>query len=125
MVGAQAWAIGDPFSAPVAIVASAVFGMYVAARRRLLVELADQARAEERVRLAGEMHDVVTHRINLMVLQAGALGATAPDQRVREAAAEIRRAGQQALAELRDLVGVLRSGGTVTAPPRRACSPCD
>ena len=40
---------------------------------------------------------------------------TAPDQRVREAAGEIRHAGQQALAELRDLVGVLRSGGNVTA----------
>jgi signal transduction histidine kinase len=114
MAGAHAWAITDPFSAPIAIVASAVYGMYVAARRRLALELADQARAEERVRLAGEMHDVVTHRINLMVLQAGALGATAPDERVREAAGEIRHAGQQALAELRDLVGVLRTGGAVT-----------
>jgi signal transduction histidine kinase len=117
MVGAHAWAIADPFSAPVAIVASAVFGLYVAARRRLILELAEQARVEERVRLAGEMHDVVTHRINLMVLQAGALGARTTDPAARAAADELGEAGRQALAELRDLLGVLRTGGTTGAGP--------
>ncbi len=109
MVGAHAWKIVDPFSAPITICASGVLGMYVAARGRLLVELAEQARAEERVRLAGEMHDVVTHRINLMVLQAGALGTATPDPAVKAAADEMCEAGRQALAELRDLVGVLRT----------------
>ncbi|MEJ2860879.1 sensor histidine kinase [Actinomycetospora flava] len=101
-------------------------GLYVGTRREAIagaVEraeraereqdlLAEQARADERVRLAGEMHDVVTHRINLMVLQAGALGVDSDDPAVRDAAEDLRRAGVQALAELRDLVGVLRAGRT-------------
>jgi signal transduction histidine kinase len=78
-----------------------------AERERYL--LAKQARAEERTRLAGEMHDVVTHRVSLMVLQAGALGITAADEATRQAAEELRAAGVQALDELRDLVGILRT----------------
>ncbi len=71
--------------------------------------LAEQARAEERARLAGEMHDVVTHRVSLMVLQAGALRMTAPDETTRQAAEDLRATGCQALDELRDLVGILRA----------------
>src|SRR5690242_18497577 len=78
-----------------------------AERERYL--LAEQARAEERARLAGEMHDVVTHRVSLMVLQAGALSVTAADDATRQAAEELRAAGVQALDELRDLVGILRT----------------
>src|SRR5690348_3487647 len=78
-----------------------------AERERYL--LAEQARAEERARLAGEMHDIVTHRVSLMVLQAGALGITATDEATRQAAEELRAAGVQALDELRDLVGILRT----------------
>jgi signal transduction histidine kinase len=78
-----------------------------AERERYL--LAERARAEERARLAGEMHDVVTHRVSLMVLQAGALGITATDEATRQAAEELRAAGVQALDELRDLVGILRT----------------
>jgi signal transduction histidine kinase len=82
--------------------------------------LAEQARAEERARLAGEMHDVVTHRVSLMVLQAGALRMTAPDEATRQAAEELRAAGCQALDELRDLVGILRTapdGAEVPSTP--------
>jgi signal transduction histidine kinase len=89
-----------------------------AERERYL--LAEQARTEERARLAGEMHDVVTHRVSLMVLQAGALRMTAPDQATRQAAEELRAAGCQALDELRDLVGILRTapdGGEVPSTP--------
>ncbi|MFC5137397.1 sensor histidine kinase [Actinomycetospora rhizophila] len=101
-------------------------GLYVGSRREAIagaVEradraereqelLAEQARADERVRLAGEMHDIVTHRINLMVLQAGALAVRSDDPAVHDAAEDLRGAGVQALAELRDLVGVLRAGRT-------------
>ncbi|MGI8330530.1 sensor histidine kinase [Actinomadura scrupuli] len=100
----------------------ALLGLYIAARRRLLEEmteraeraereqhlLAERARADERARLAAEMHDVVTHRVTLMVLQAGALRVTAPDETTRTAAEDMRLTGCQALEELRDLVGVLR-----------------
>ncbi|HEY2129737.1 MAG TPA: histidine kinase [Streptosporangiaceae bacterium] len=98
-------------------------GLYFVARRRLVQALteraeraereqhllAGQARAEERARLAGEMHDVVTHRVSLMVLQAGALRMTAKDEATRQAAEDLRAAGCQALDELRDLVGILRT----------------
>lgn len=100
-----------------------LLALYFDARRRLvraLTEraeraererhlLAEQARAEERARLAGEMHDVVTHRVSLMALQAGALRMTAPDEATRQAAEELRAAGCQALEELRDLIGILRT----------------
>lgn len=71
--------------------------------------LAEPARAEERARLAGEMHDVVTHRVSLMVLQAGALKMTAWDEATRRATEELCAAGCQALEELRDLGGILRT----------------
>jgi signal transduction histidine kinase len=99
----------------------ALLGVYIAARRRLLHEtteraeravreqhlLAERARADERARLAAEMHDIVTHRVSLMVLQAGALRVTAVDDATRTAAEDLRVAGCQALEELRDLVGIL------------------
>jgi signal transduction histidine kinase len=105
-------------------VGGALLGMYAGARRRLLQALVDraeraereqhlvaqQARVEERVRLAAAMHDVVTHRVSLMVVQAGGLKVTSHDGAVRAAAEDLRVAGCQALAELRDLVGLLRDG---------------
>ncbi|MFC4493252.1 sensor histidine kinase [Streptomyces ovatisporus] len=100
-----------------------LLAMYFDARKRLVQALteraeraererhllAEHARAEERARLAGEMHDVVTHRVSLMALQAGALQMTAEDEATRQAAEELRAAGCQALEELRDLVGILRT----------------
>ncbi|MEV0648763.1 histidine kinase [Phytomonospora sp. NPDC050363] len=70
--------------------------------------LAEAALAEERTRLAGEVHDVVGHRVVLMILHAEALRRGSADERTREAAETLGEAGRQALGEMRELVGVLR-----------------
>ncbi|GLY86540.1 sensor histidine kinase [Actinoallomurus iriomotensis] len=79
---------------------------------------AEQARAQERTRIAREMHDVVAHRVSLMVLHAGALEVGAGDERTAEAAALIRGIGREALSDLRNVLGVLRSpyAGAATVP---------
>ena len=78
----------------------ALIGGYVAMRRRLV----DRALAEQRGRLAADLHDTITHRMTLIVLRAGVLGMSARDAGTRAAAEELRAAGCQALEELRDLV---------------------
>ena len=126
VIGSHAW--DAPPNAPwslqslIFIGVPALLGMYMAARRRLMRSLieraeraereqqlrAEQARIDERARLAAEMHDVVTHRVSLMVLRAGALRMSADNEATRQAAEELRVAGSQALDELRELVGILR-----------------
>ncbi|MFI6037614.1 sensor histidine kinase [Streptomyces sp. NPDC051315] len=110
-----------------------LLGLYVGARRRLMESLreradslerelqllaeraeerAEWARNEERTRIAREMHDVVAHRVSLMVVHAAALQAVArkdPEKAVRNAAL-VGDMGRQALTELREMLGVLRSG---------------
>ncbi|MFG1867731.1 sensor histidine kinase [Micromonospora arborensis] len=109
-----------------------VFGLWVRARRDTLAALrdraerlereqearADRVRAEERTRIAREMHDVVAHRVSLMVVQAGALEVTALDPATVEAAALIRTTGRQALTDLREVLGVLRQAGPTVVPER-------
>ncbi|NUS41985.1 MAG: two-component sensor histidine kinase [Terrabacter sp.] len=73
---------------------------------------AEAARAEERTRLAGEVHDVVSHRVVLMILHAEALRRSAPDESTREVAEGLGDTGRQALGEMRELVGLLRGEPT-------------
>jgi len=72
-----------------------------------------QAVAEERARIARELHDVVAHSISLMTVQAGAerlaLGTERPQ--TTEALTQIEHTGRQALAEMRRLLGMLRLPG--------------
>jgi signal transduction histidine kinase len=124
------------FLAPaVLVIAISVVGRNMRTRRRYLQELEERAVrlererhalaraavAEERARIAREMHDVVAHTVSVMVAQADGAGVAvrdAPDK--AEAALDvIADAGREALAELRRLLGVLREGaenGTAPQP---------
>jgi signal transduction histidine kinase len=72
--------------------------------------LAERAVAEERVRIAQELHDVVAHNVSLIVVQAQALGATAGDPTVREATDGIADLGREAMAEMHRTLKLLRAG---------------
>jgi signal transduction histidine kinase len=67
--------------------------------------------AEERARIARELHDVVAHSVSVMVLQTGAVRRLLGEQqeREREALGDVERTGREALAEMRRLLGVLRA----------------
>jgi signal transduction histidine kinase len=71
--------------------------------------LAERAVAEERVRIAQELHDVVAHNVSLIVVQAQALGATHPDEKVTEASTGIADLGRQAMAEMHRTLRLLRA----------------
>ena len=66
--------------------------------------------AEERARIARELHDVVGHSVSVMTVQAsGVRRLLRPEQeREREALLIVERTGREALAEMRRMVGVLR-----------------
>ncbi len=68
-----------------------------------------RAAAEERRRIAREMHDVVAHSVSVMVVQAGGARRILDrdPERAVAAAAQIERTGREALAEMRRLLGVL------------------
>lgn len=103
------------------VVVPIVLGRLLATRRKLRAQLrtlsaaqlrlnqsaVEAARAEERVRLAREMHDVVSHQMSLISMQAGVL-QVAQEANRREIAGTIRELADTGLTELRGLVGSLR-----------------
>ncbi len=112
----------------IALVATVVLGLYLGARRELLWTLrqraeraeaeqelrATRARENERARIAREMHDVLAHRISQISMHAGALAYRSdlgPDQ-LRGQAEVIQSAANEALADLRGVLGVLRDSET-------------
>ncbi|MER0478563.1 histidine kinase [Streptomyces sp. Edi2] len=108
----------------------AVLGLWSRARREVIEGLeeraahlereqaarAEQARTQERARIARDMHDVVAHRVSLMVLHAGALEVNAKDEETAAAAELIRTTGREALTQLRDVIGVLKSASDEGGP---------
>uniref|UniRef100_UPI003A8A7DFF sensor histidine kinase n=1 Tax=Streptomyces sp. Agncl-13 TaxID=3400628 RepID=UPI003A8A7DFF len=81
-----------------------------AERRRLAAELATAA---ERARIARELHDVVTHHVTAMVVQADAAQflITSAPERATTGMASVSDTGRRALTELRYLLGVLEATG--------------
>jgi len=79
------------------------------------------AAAEERARIARELHDLVGHSVSVMVLQAGAAEAVVRDRPAQAAAAlqSIQETGRTAIDELRRVLGLLReddAGAETSAP---------
>ncbi|MFL6098776.1 MAG: sensor histidine kinase [Actinomycetales bacterium] len=116
-----------------------ILGGYVGARRDLVASLreradraeserelrAEQARLGERTRIAQEMHDVLAHKVSLIALHAGGLelNPDAGPDTVERSAILIRSTARQALEDLRDVLGVLRTdesadGATLAPQPK-------
>jgi Histidine kinase len=117
-------------------------GMFVRARRQLVLSLrerayraeteqqlrVEQARQHERARIAREMHDVLAHRISLLSMHAGALEfrPDAPPDEIARAAGVVRASAHQALQDMREVIGVLREDprdGDPRAPAADAREP--
>ncbi|MBY8887711.1 sensor histidine kinase [Streptomyces sp. PTM05] len=141
------WAFAIAVLVAVGLTAPPVLlGLYVGARRRLVETLreraddlerelsllaekagerAERARIEERTRIAREMHDVVAHRVSLMVVHASALRTVVredPDRAIGSAEL-LGDMGRQALNELRQMLGVLRTGAVAPAAAPAAVPP--
>lgn len=68
--------------------------------------------AKERNQLAREMHDVVSHQVSLIAVQAGALKVSTTDPNAKQAAENVRQLSVNTLDELRHMVNLLRASGT-------------
>jgi signal transduction histidine kinase len=115
--------IGDRVFVTLFVVAPWLVGRALHGRAREVEELADRAArlererqaalAEERARIARELHDVIAHSLGVIVVQAGAGETVAVKQpeHAREVLHSIQQLGRQSLGEMSRLVGVLRDGG--------------
>jgi signal transduction histidine kinase len=113
------------------------FGLWLHGRRRLIRTLhaqvaalrrerelrAEQARSAERARIAREMHDVLAHRLSLLVLHAGVLRdqalagtITADPERLTDRLELLRTTAARSLDDLRDVLGALRADQPPDSP---------
>jgi signal transduction histidine kinase len=125
--------VGDLWSAAffgTAILAAWLIGVFVRGRKQTAIQAARAAAAErqaelavvnERARMARELHDIVSHNLSVVVLQAaGGQAAGSSDAGTLE---KIERSGRQALVEMRRLLGVLRQPGDQPEPASLAPQP--
>jgi signal transduction histidine kinase len=122
----RAWTVIYFFYTLATAAAPVLLGQLVQARRDLADRLAEieTAReherllhsqavlARERAQLAREMHDVVSHQVSLIAVQAGALQVAAKDPDFKEGARTIRSLSVDTLDELRHMVALLRASGS-------------
>ncbi|MGW2110588.1 sensor histidine kinase [Streptomyces sp. NPDC001948] len=81
---------------------------------------AEQAAARERARIAREMHDILSHAVSLMIVQAeaGPVAVRTAPERAEAAFDAISEAGRDAMAQLRRMLGVLRENESGPDAPR-------
>ncbi|MFE3900412.1 sensor histidine kinase [Streptomyces sp. NPDC059153] len=81
---------------------------------------AEQAAARERARIAREMHDILSHAVSLMIVQAeaGPVAVRAAPERAEAAFDAISQTGRDAMVQLRRMLGVLRENESAPGAPR-------
>jgi len=118
IAGGPEFTDGDLFGLAFLCAVGSLAGLYVGTRRARAVAQRERAVAEERLRIAQELHDVVAHNVSLIVVQAQALGATAGDEQVREATDGIADLGRQAMKEMHRTLKLLRGDEAAELAPQ-------
>jgi signal transduction histidine kinase len=134
VIGPQPLSWMDQLVILVVMILCWVIGRSVRLRRAYLAELTQRAdrlerareadtraaRAEERSRIARELHDVVAHHVSVMTVQASAARRMldADPAVARDALTAIEEMGRTAMAEMRNIVGVLRTDGPAERKPQ-------
>ena len=121
--------VGEAVATAGLVIAVVAIGGAVGERRRAGAReralLAERAAADERLRIARELHDAVGHDVSLMVVQAQALGATSGDERVRAATDAIADLGRRTMAEMHRTLRVLRDDEQAERAPQPGLAELD
>ncbi|WP_017624577.1 sensor histidine kinase [Nocardiopsis chromatogenes] len=124
--GAVLAAVGQAVAGAAVLAASWAAGRAVRERRAQAVlaaeELAARVAAEERLRVARDVHDIVSHTLSMIGVKAGVARHLAGERprEAQEALEVIERASREALAEMRVVLGAVRAGEGSSPPPGSA-----
>ncbi|MBM9459045.1 hypothetical protein JK386_03955 [Nocardioides sp. zg-536] len=116
--GWGAWVIGTAFTT-IACVFARRLRLTVVELNRTRAELAERSRAEERSRIAGEVHDVIGHALTVSLLHIGSARLALDDEpeEARASLVEAERLARQSLEEVRATVGLMRTDDPVRMAP--------